>query len=47
MRKQRLNIIEMIPFKTFKEKIELTKKYKKYRVRVIENHVCVERCKYE
>lgn len=47
MRKQRLRIVEMIPFKSFKEKIRLTKKYEKCRVEVISNYLYIERWKYE
>lgn len=36
-------VIEVIPYKGFKEKIRLTKLYKNFRVTVYENYIYIER----
>lgn len=47
MKKEILKIIEIIPFKTFREKIELTKKYKNCKLQIIGNSLYVEKTEVE
>lgn len=48
MRKERLIDVEVIPFNNFKEKMKLTKKYQgKGKIRVMDEFIYIERCKYE
>ena len=42
MKDERLVNVLMIPYKSFKEKIRLTKEYSRYKVRIINDCVYVE-----
>lgn len=41
MRKEKLKTIEFIPIENFTHKIKLTKKYKKYKLQVIDKHLYI------